>query len=203
MNVCIVGNGACALYKKNGTFIDSCDLVVRLGEFVIEGWEEYIGTKTDVYLSRWHKSKNRTKEFFESLKELWIPKPYEYREKTYDALISSYGITSKIRYIPKSLIFSYKARYPFRYVTASENRIRERHLYCYVPDSGIVAIDMVKYFYPDSTCWITGFDNCSSGYYWNVDKQLDLADPPILEFQLLYLKEMISSKKIFNLSDSL
>lgn len=53
MKICIVGNGTSALKSENGKFIDSCDQVVRIKNFEIKGFEKYIGTKTDIFASKW------------------------------------------------------------------------------------------------------------------------------------------------------
>jgi hypothetical protein len=199
-NVCVVGNGACALREKSGDFINSCEIVIRLGEFVTKGYEEFVGSKTNIYVSRWRKCKTRPKEFFSNLLEFWIPRTFESREEKYDHLIFEYDVESKIKYIPSSLIFSYKARYPYRYVKNNNGRRGNRELYCCIPDSGIVAIDMARYFFPNSTLWITGFDNCSSGYYWDVNKKLDLIGDDLLNLQLRYLQEIVKTKQVTDIS---
>jgi hypothetical protein len=53
MKICIVGNGAGALNKANGNFIDSCECVIRIKNFQIEGYEKYVGTKIDGFSSKW------------------------------------------------------------------------------------------------------------------------------------------------------
>jgi hypothetical protein len=53
MKICVVGNGACALKKENGKFIDSCDQVVRIKNFQTLGYEKYVGSKIDIYSSKW------------------------------------------------------------------------------------------------------------------------------------------------------
>lgn len=82
MNICIVGNGECALLKENGNFIDSCDLIIRLGEYTTVNYELYVGSKTDIYCSRWYKAKHKSLDVFSSIKEMWIPRTYETREKS-------------------------------------------------------------------------------------------------------------------------
>jgi len=47
--IVIVGNGAKVLTSKNGKFIDSSDIVVRINNFKLKGYEDYVGTKTDIY----------------------------------------------------------------------------------------------------------------------------------------------------------
>jgi hypothetical protein len=203
MKLFIVGNGASALNNANGDFIDTCDIVIRLGAFVVEGYEKYIGSKTNIYVSRWFKSKTRSKNFFETIKELWIPRTYETREKKYDGLINEYNLKNIIKYIPNELIFSYKARYPFRYIKKNISRRGNQELYCCIPDSGIVSIDMARYFYPNHTIYISGFDNCVTGYYWDVDTVLDNPGEDLLNCQLLYLKYLLNNNIITDLSNSL
>ena len=203
MNLFIVGNGASALRKANGDFINECDLVVRLGTYITEGYEDYVGSKTDIYVSRWFKSKARPKEFFNTIKSLWIPRTYETREKKYDKLIDNYKIADIIKYIPNELIFSYKAKYPFRYIKKNVSRRGNEELHCCIPDSGIVAIDMAKYFYPDHKIYIAGFDNCTTGYYWDVDNVLDNPGEDLLNLQLIYLKSLIKNNIVTDLCSCL
>lgn len=53
MKICIVGNGYGVTKNKNGNFIDNCDIVIRIKNFQISGFEENVGTKTDMYSSKW------------------------------------------------------------------------------------------------------------------------------------------------------
>ena len=47
-DIIIIGNGCSVLSKKNGNRIDKFSEVVRLGQFQINGFEDYIGSKTDI-----------------------------------------------------------------------------------------------------------------------------------------------------------
>lgn len=53
MRVAIIGNGGSILNHKNGKFIDSCDKVIRMKQYVTEGHEKHTGTKVDIYASKW------------------------------------------------------------------------------------------------------------------------------------------------------
>jgi len=203
MNIAIIGNGECALNSKNGEFIDSCDLVVRLGNFIIQGYEKYIGTKTDIYVARWFKSKSRPSSFFSPLKEIWIPRTYETREENYDNLIKEYNIKNKIKYIPKELTFQYKAQYPFRLIKETVSSRGNKELHCCLPDSGIVAIDMAKYYYNNSKIYIAGYDNCTTGYYWERGITLDNPGADLLELQLKTLQQLIKNNFITDLCNAL
>ena len=199
MKLCIVGNGATALNNHNSKFINNCDLVVRIGNFVLDGYESYIGSKLDIYISRWHKCKNRPISFFESLKHFWIPRTYDTREKHYDEYVQKYNLAKKIEYIPNSLIFKYKTKYPFRYVRKEAVKGKSDELFCCIPDSGIVAIDLAKHFYPEYTVYITGFDNCKTGYYWDPTKLLHKPEPELSSLQQNTLDFLISNNHVVNL----
>jgi hypothetical protein len=46
--VFIIGNGPSAISKKLGGHIDAADVVVRLNDFKVVGFEEFVGRKTDI-----------------------------------------------------------------------------------------------------------------------------------------------------------
>ena len=51
MKVILIGNGCSATEHKLGKVIDSeFDLVLRMNRFKTEGYEEYVGSKTDVWV---------------------------------------------------------------------------------------------------------------------------------------------------------
>ena len=53
MKVLLVGNGCSAAEHKLGKFIDSeFDLVLRMNRFKTIGFEEYVGSKTDIWYRR-------------------------------------------------------------------------------------------------------------------------------------------------------
>ena len=74
MKVCIVGNGPSCLNKSNGRFIDSCDVVIRMNDCVVDGYEKHIGSKVDVYASRWKKLERNSK-LCEKAKHIWVLYP--------------------------------------------------------------------------------------------------------------------------------
>ena len=49
--VLLVGNNLTALSRKQGVLIDSYDIVVRFGKGILPGFEEYIGSKTDIWMT--------------------------------------------------------------------------------------------------------------------------------------------------------
>ena len=46
--VVLIGNSGEALNFEAGNLIDSCDVVIRMNDFAVYGYENFIGFKTDV-----------------------------------------------------------------------------------------------------------------------------------------------------------
>ena len=76
-DIIIIGNGCSVLSKKNGNRIDKFSEVVRLGQFQINGFEDYIGSKTDIIsTSHWKLNRNRLTKT-----KTIICVPFHYKEK--------------------------------------------------------------------------------------------------------------------------
>lgn len=52
-NVIIVGNSGTLLKKELGPTIDTYDYIVRMGECRIKGYENHVGTRTNMYRMKW------------------------------------------------------------------------------------------------------------------------------------------------------
>ena len=50
-SLAVVGNGPSVLTEQRGSYLDSTDIVVRFNEFAVEGFESYVGSRTDVYVT--------------------------------------------------------------------------------------------------------------------------------------------------------
>lgn len=51
MKIILIGNSPSVLSKKNGHIIDKFDIVVRLNDFKTNGYEQYVGSKTDILIT--------------------------------------------------------------------------------------------------------------------------------------------------------
>jgi len=49
--IILIGNGSSVLDNKNGSKIDSFDVVVRFNNFKVENYEEYVGSKTNYWFT--------------------------------------------------------------------------------------------------------------------------------------------------------
>lgn len=65
MRVIIVGNSPELLKATNGHLIDSFDFVVRMNHYEIDGYQKYVGTKTDIYATAWATPKKKPFDKFE------------------------------------------------------------------------------------------------------------------------------------------
>ena len=103
MKVAIIGNGGSVHRKENGPWIDSCDIVVRMKQYVTDGFEKYTGTKIDIYSSKWfswfdnfapYKPKNMS--HVSSAKEFWFmfpdPNVSIYPKDTYSERYIQYSL---------------------------------------------------------------------------------------------------------------
>tara|TARA_R100000152_G_C6772345_1_gene199204 strand:+ start:1732 stop:2217 length:486 start_codon:yes stop_codon:yes gene_type:complete len=58
MKIAVIGNGETALKTKSGGFIDKCRHVIRLGNFIIDNYQDYIGNKTTIIGTSYKKTDN-------------------------------------------------------------------------------------------------------------------------------------------------
>jgi len=71
----IIGNAPSVLLNRYGPIIDQFRTVVRLNSYKIKGYEEYVGTKTDI----WARAKNYEIAFRDGtqFREVWIKKKWD------------------------------------------------------------------------------------------------------------------------------
>lgn len=51
-SIVLVGNGPAAIERKSADIIESYDQIVRFNNFTTEGYEEYVGTRTNIWATR-------------------------------------------------------------------------------------------------------------------------------------------------------
>ena len=73
--VLVIGNGSSCLKKKIGDQIDNeFDIVIRLNDYVINGYEQYIGTREDIWSTGAGIATNPRN--VSNFKDVWISYPY-------------------------------------------------------------------------------------------------------------------------------
>jgi hypothetical protein len=178
MKIVIICNGLSASFNDNGPFIDSCDIVIRLNRFVIEGFERYIGSKITIIslmLTGYGATSGIVgykplEEYVKRTQSIWIPD--KFRAEQHE---------SRVRAM---LQYRLPYDYPFKFVRDDiydklmmkmqdiSTQLNDTHEY-YFPDSGMTTIEKVIYFYPSAEIYITGFDPAKrypSKYYWQKDE---------------------------------
>ena len=181
MNICLIGNGPSALKKPTGEFIDSCEIVVRLGNCVVNDHTEYVGSKTTIYAGRWKKLENNLPLCAQS-DQVWIlyPNPPHDWNSTHlgsssvtrdNVSIKRMGITrDKVMYVPECIQDKYKSIYN-RSMLPKQSDVK-----CgfNIPATGTVALDMVVDRYQGHSIHITGFDGYfnSTTYYFNPSRTI-------------------------------
>ena len=85
----VIGCAPSMLLNKWGPLIDRFNTVVRLNSYKIEGYEEHVGTKTDI----WARAKNYEIAFRDGMqfKEVWIKKKWDRTRRDGLDCISSFS----------------------------------------------------------------------------------------------------------------
>jgi hypothetical protein len=163
MKAIIVGNANSLLQSCNGNLIDSFDLVIRLNKFQIKGYEQYVGTKTDIYCSKWLNMKYNINTV-SAYAKIWLPYPKppnwwtskgnfkEVTEAQHNSHLLEHGLTAdKITYL--DLDRAEEMESIFKNVCQ--------------PSTGLISIMMAIQELYNYEIVYTGFDNFSTGWYWD------------------------------------
>jgi hypothetical protein len=212
MKAIIVGSAATLLNKKRGSIIDTYDYVIRpITSLVATGYEEYTGSKTDMYwitfqyLSRLTLLKKPTdilcafasddnySEFYINTKTAPI-RTMENRYY-YDYIISLCNKNIKnIYYMPLNTQpeLNVKMKYKHPHTTYAENKLRVS------ATTGMATIFHTLKNPVFSSVAVTGFDAYTTGFYWNPVPS-DISKRPFPYREYIYYKTLLKEKKIYEL----
>ncbi len=186
MKIAIVGNGIHASYKENGKFIDSCDLVIRLNKFIIEGYEQFIGSKIDI-ISLMLTGEGATagilghaplQDYVKRAKysEIWIPDKYRVEHTiNRSRALEHFRLQSThcFNFVNPDIYDSLMGK--LQTISESIGDIRNH----YYPDSGMTTIERCISGYSGAEIYVTGFDphkRYPGKYYHKTNGEHDLAD---------------------------
>lgn len=178
MKIAIVCNGYSASMNKNGSFIDSCDRVIRMNNFLLDGWEEYVGKRVDIIsmmitgegATAGLLGSERLIEHYKRSSEVWIPDKYaKSHKKNRDRAREHFG-----RFKPLEFVFVDPYVYDQLYDNMKNisETIFNEFLEAYYPDSGMTTIESVLYRFRGAEIYVTGFDPARRfpyKYYWERD----------------------------------
>ena len=117
MNVVIIGNGSSVFSNKNGNKIDTFDYVVRMGTCIIEGYERYVGTKTDLLRTSWDRIIKKDSTFVFNNKTVSC-KNLLFLEPDFDPYVETIPCAGMYKF---RKIFSKKRFYEFRFGSVISN----------------------------------------------------------------------------------
>ena len=160
-DIIIVGNGEDVLKNKNGNLIDSFNTVVRLGRYVTDGFEDYVGSKTDIISTIYWKlniDRLKTTKFILNV-------PLSYRDSFNE---SEQYINKKYSSFKKNII----------YINNKDDIKGLKDMYTDIlpPFNGIDSINFslgyktfyfIKKLFPDRQVYATGFDFFKTAWYWD------------------------------------
>jgi hypothetical protein len=223
-NLIIVGNGGNSLKSKNGNFIDNCDVVIRVKSFIIEGFEDYVGTKTDIWSTKWFsylESPFKNKINFDKTK-LWIPilDPNRLSENESINKINEYifknnfrsrefevkqhnDLINQIGYDNVHLLKDDEFKEIIKILQITSDTIHTKSgINVFHPTTYLLSIFLSLKRFPNHNIHITGFDSFKNGYYWNLNenKKYSKSWPHYYDREELYIKKLIYSNTI-NLID--
>jgi hypothetical protein len=190
MKVVIIGNSSNILQSKNGNLIDSFDKIIRLGQFVISGYEEHVGTRTDVCITRWGKYTKITPTERQHIGDIWFPHPVppnKYSDRYYSGAehacnLAEYNITNE------------------RYIDIEDMCAELKS-----PDLtlGTASILMAQKYLSEYDMYITGYcldmtDDRLKGKYW--DTQItQWNDNHNLLTETMYIRRLINNNDVYQL----
>ena len=156
--VCVVANSPNVLEEELGKKIDSCDIVIRMTTFKVDGFEKYVGSKTHIAAFTW--LPNRMALQLDSgvlmMKdiEFWSTRPLgaQRAQCCYDVL-GHVNVKQPSNDVWSGLI---KKIY--------QNFWRKQ------PGSGLVALQMAIEQFPDSMIYFCGFDPTIEKAHYCTDK---------------------------------
>ncbi|RWI47921.1 MAG: hypothetical protein EOR16_34020 [Mesorhizobium sp.] len=225
MKIAVVGNGAGSLHFKNGRFIDSCDLVIRINDYQTVGFEDAVGARTDIHmLNSCAKIPGLTATHISALREVWfafpnpatwqdsytIHSPYEFQyldqwRKDLSAEeheVDAHGAAVS-HVFPNAFRRYFKREHMLELVTAlgfqRSGVLAGPDGKLVQPTTGVKTIWLAKALHPGSEILVTGFDGFqSSTYYWNISAP-DRYDNHAYSLEIEWLNRLCQDKVILRL----
>jgi hypothetical protein len=174
--IIVIGNGPSVLDKPKGQFVDQFDIVTRFNNFKTEGYEKYVGSKTNYWFT-WHPFKPQSENKYDKVYfHSWV------KNKDND---NNYYNTLKI--------------YPTNTIIVDHSILPEiRKIIPEYPNNafstGLIALHLLLKEYSEIT--IYGFDwweNRELHHYNDKAKRGNLHKP---ELEFKYINLMINEKRL-------
>lgn len=183
MKVVIVGNAASLLQKENGELIDSFDRVVRLNKFKINSFERHVGSKTDIYCSKWLNMSYNVDQL-KTIKTLWLPYPQP-----------PHWWISRGRFFEKSRIETEELALKYNISPIYLSKKGTEEMDCifekgWQPSTGLICLKIATEQFPNDEIYYTGFDAFSTGWYWEPTRDCTANMKNSILFEKILLHKM-------------
>lgn len=173
MKLAIIGNGRNANESETGDFIDSCDEVIRMNNFVTKGFEEFTGTKTTIYgMLPYHYETERWMlvedlDSISSVKMIWASRPEPFVKYDLSKVLKKLKIKKEVIFVNEHHWYSMKKKYAD--IAQSHDLITNKGM---CPSTGLVLINMALTTFRGWEIYVKGFDLSTNCYYWE-DKPIE------------------------------
>ena len=188
--IIVVGNGESVLESEAGNIIDNFKTVVRLGRYVTDGFEKYVGSKTDIISTiYWKLDIDRLRDH-----KVILSVPLNYQEKFIE---SEEFITKEFSEYKKNIIHLNT----FNDIAG----IKGMYLDTMPPlkdidnvnfSLGFKTFYFISKLFPDKKIYATGFDFFKTGWYWDPSHNRNDSNLHPYIWERLWYKKMIRSGKI-------
>lgn len=163
----IIGNGTGVLRAFNGQFIDQCDRIIRMNDFVIKGYEKHVGTRVDIFACGPQHVLSRKEDSLKNINEFWFPFPFprkgDARYDSYQQAMEKLPVTSRVCHLAQS---------EMEILENEQKQMGDLAKWC--PSTGYRALEMALIQFPKYEIFLTGIDFFQGGWYWMPDKHWHL-----------------------------
>jgi hypothetical protein len=187
----IVGNARSLLSTKNGSLIDSFDIVIRCNSFKIKGYEKHVGTKTDIACfiptgsGAKHLIREQSRDRIKRASEIWFSRPRGCCGGIHRQIIKKLCSTQSV---------SYPSDEEFEEMVKTLDAHGGNRAW---PSTGFVAIEMAIKRLERHEIYLTGFDFFKTGHYFT-DKKVPCCHPVQAERKII--DEHIGEGRLFRLA---
>ena len=161
--VIVVGNAASVLTKKQGRLIDSLDVVVRINKFVTRGYEDHVGTKTNVYCSKWLNMCYNMSNL-SSYEQVWLPYPKPPNWWTSKGTFNEVTLQQSLQYAKEFEVNENNIKFLDNKRAAEMENVFKNTCQ---PSTGLIALMMAIQEFPFAAIKYVGFDSFNTGWYWD------------------------------------
>lgn len=194
----LIGNGCGVLDRKLGSEVDNFDIVVRLGTFELNGFEQFVGTKTDYCITAHWKLNIDRLNFIKTF--ITFPVFNEYYDESKIEQIKQ-EICSQITPAQLNNIVGFMSRQEANYIIDSYKELGniDLNLSLINPSLGYRALILTLLRFSDYEIYTYGFDFFKTGWYWKPSHNRDVKNRHPYSYERAIHSLLLKQNKIKSL----